>query len=149
MSRDKTRAARVSFLKSPRHFHSSAISLTPRGLSAAKQGFYHSKSQNAAKSPYFASLSSTGLIHQSLSVRPTSIRFDSLNSASLERSSLSGIPRLYAHRLNSRSVTWQGSAFLDLNAATLLLISSRTISMDTYPHVVTHQLDVVAHRVQP
>lgn len=29
MSRDKTRAARVLFLKSPRHFHSSAISLPP------------------------------------------------------------------------------------------------------------------------
>ena len=93
MSRDKTRAARVSCLKSPRYFHSYAISLTPRGLSAAKQGFYYPKPQNTVKTPYFGSVPSTGLIHQSLSVRPTSIRPDSLNSASLERSSLSGIPR--------------------------------------------------------
>lgn len=92
MSRDKTRAARVLFLKSPRHFHSSAISLPPRGLSAAKQGFYYPKSQNAVKSPYFAPSSSTGLIHQSLRVRPTKIRFESLNAASLEISPSSGIP---------------------------------------------------------
>lgn len=38
MSRDKTRAARVLFLRSPRHFHSLAIPLASRKLSTAKQG---------------------------------------------------------------------------------------------------------------